>query len=288
MQDPEVAAIDVMTLRVRYPGAAVDAVAGVDLRVEAGEVFGLLGPNGAGKTTTQLVLTSQVRRFRGRVSVLGKPVQDWGQALYEHIGVGFELPAYFPKLTGRENLAAFARLYADRPADPMWALEQVGLAAAADQRVAGFSKGMKMRLNLARAVLHRPKVLFLDEPTSGLDPAHAAQVRELIETRAAEGSAVLLTTHDMATVEAVCRRVAFMRAGRIVATGTPGALRREYGRRAVVVEYVDGGGRLASAEFPAPDDPALLALLAGGQALTVHSRDAPLSEVFVALAGASW
>jgi fluoroquinolone transport system ATP-binding protein len=270
-------------LRVRYPGSARDAVAGIDLAVAAGEVFGLLGPNGAGKSTTQHVLTGQHRRHAGRVEVLGRPVSTWGPSLYERIGVGFELPAYFPKLTARENLAAFAALHSGPTDTPAQALATVGLAGAADQRAATFSKGMKMRLNLARAILHRPDVLFLDEPTSGLDPVNAAEVRAVIQAQAGAGRTVFLTTHDMPAVEELCSRVAFMRDGTIVAIDTPRNLRLAYGRGSVVVEYAEGGA-LRHAEFPATDDPGLLALLASGRVQTVHTREAGLAEVFIAVA----
>jgi fluoroquinolone transport system ATP-binding protein len=276
--------IETSGLQVRYPGAAIDAVAGIDLAVPVGEVFGLLGPNGAGKSTTQRVLTGQLRRYSGRVEVLGRAVADWGADLYQRIGVGFELPAYFPKLTARENLAAFAALYAGPVEDPERALAAVGLAGVADQRVAAFSKGMKMRLNLARAILHRPDVLFLDEPTAGLDPAHAAEVRAVIRAQADLGRSAFLTTHDMPTVEELCDRVAFMHHGRVVAVDTPRNLRVRYGRPAVVVEYADDG-HLHRAEFPTPADPELLALLASGRVETIHTREAPLAEVFITLTG---
>jgi len=278
-------ALTVADLRVRYPGSARDAVAGIGFTVGAGEVFGLLGPNGAGKSTTQRVLTGQQRDFTGSVSVLGRPVSSWGRRLYERIGVGFELPAYFPKLTARENLAAFAAMY--RRACPVEeALDAVGLGDAADRRAATLSKGMKMRLNLARALLHRPDVLFLDEPTSGLDPANAAAVRAVIHAQASDGRTVFLTTHDMPAVEELCTRVAFMRAGRIVAIDTPRNLRLAYGRPSVVAEsLVDGA--LQRAEFPATDSPGLLALLATGRVQTVHTREAALSDVFIAVTAAA-
>jgi fluoroquinolone transport system ATP-binding protein len=275
-------AIRVEDLRVRYPGTARDAVAGIDFTVAAGEIFGLLGPNGAGKSTTQRVLTGQLRRYTGKIEVLGRPVADWGRGLYERIGVGFELPAYFPKLTARENLAAFGALYRRPACRPDQALAAVGLLNAADQRAATFSKGMKMRLNLARAILHRPDVLFLDEPTSGLDPANAADVRAVILAQADAGRTVFLTTHDMPAVEELCTRVAFMRSGAIVAIDTPRNLRLAYGRRSVVVEFtVDGA--LRRAEFPSADDPELLSLLATGRVETVHTREALLADVFIAV-----
>jgi len=304
--------LTVADLRVRYAGSPRDAVAGIGFTVAAGEVFGLLGPNGAGKSTTQRVLTGQHRSFAGTVTVLGKPVGSWGRRLYERIGVGFELPAYFPKLTVRENLAAFAALYrrtspvgdahdaaglgdaADRGAAALVrrasrvdeVLDAVGLGDAADRRAAALSKGMKMRLNLARALLHRPEVLFLDEPTSGLDPANAAAVRSIIQAQAAAGRTVFLTTHDMPAVEELCTRVAFMRAGRIVAIDTPRNLRLAYGRPTVVAEsLVDGA--LRRKEFPTTDDPGLLALLATGRVQTVHTREAALSDVFIAVTAAA-
>jgi fluoroquinolone transport system ATP-binding protein len=282
IRDP---AIEVAGLRFRYPGASADAVAGVDLAVAAGEVFGLLGPNGAGKSTTQAVLTGQLGRYRGRVEVLGRAVADWGADLYRRIGVSFELPAYFPRLTARENLAAVAALYPGPVEDPGRVLAAVGLAGAADQRVAGFSKGMKQRLNLARALQHHPEVLFLDEPTSGLDPAGAAEVRAVIRGQAALGRAVFLTTHDMATVEQVCDRVAFLHQGRVAAVDTPRNLKVAHGRPAVVVEYRDDG-RLRRVEFPTPAAPGLCGLLASGRVETIHTREAPLAEVFIALTGA--
>jgi len=283
--------IEVSGLRVRYRGAAADAVAGIDFTVAAGEVFGFLGPNGAGKSTTQRVLTGQHRDFAGSVTVLGRPVGDWGRGLYQRIGVGFELPAYFPKLTGRENLAAFAALYDssalyDGPAEPVdTVLAAVGLDEAADRRAADYSKGMKMRLNLARAILHRPDVLFLDEPTSGLDPVSAEDVRGIIRAQAAAGRTVFLTTHDMVTADDLCDRVAFLHQGRLAALDTPRALKLAHGHRTIAVEHVCNG-QICRDEFGAPADPGLLTLLASGSVQTVHTREASLAEVFIAVAGA--
>ncbi len=278
-------AIEVSGLHVRYRGATSDAVAGLDFTVASGEVFGFLGPNGAGKSTTQRVLTGQHYSFTGSVTVLGRPVRSWGRDLYERIGVGFELPAYFPKLSGRENLAAFAAFY-DAPGEAVAAaLAAVGLDAAADRRAADYSKGMKMRLNLARAILHRPDVLFLDEPTSGLDPGSAEDVRAIIRAQAAAGRTVFLTTHDMPTADQLCDRVAFLHQGRLVALDTPRALKLAHGHATIAVEHV-ADGEVRRDEFGTPSDPGLLALLASGSAQTVHTLEASLAEVFLAVAGA--
>jgi fluoroquinolone transport system ATP-binding protein len=278
--------IRVDQLRVRYRGSARDAVDGASFTVRAGETFGLLGPNGAGKSTAQHVLTGQLTGYRGQVRVLGREVAHWGAGLYERIGVSFELPAHFPKLTARENLATFAGLYRCATRTPVEALELVGLAGAVDQRVGTFSKGMKMRLNLARALLHRPTVLFLDEPTSGLDPAHAAQVHDLIRAQAAAGVTVFLTSHDMTTVDELCDRVAFLLDGRVQAIGTPRALRLAHGERQVRVEYREDG-RLRRADFPLtdPSDPDLVALLSTAPVETIHTREATLRDVFIAVTG---
>jgi fluoroquinolone transport system ATP-binding protein len=278
--------IEVRDLRMRYRGAAADAVDGVSFSVEPGEIFGFLGPNGAGKSTTQRILTRLLRGFSGHAAVLGRPVQTWGPGYYEHIGVGFELPAHFSKLTARENLAAFASLYAVPTEEPAALLAQVDLADAADQRVSGFSKGMQMRLNLARALLNRPRVLFLDEPTSGMDPVHANAVRQLIRDQATQGCAVFLTTHDMATAEQLCDRVAFMVAGRIVAIDTPRNFRLAHGQPSVVVEHRSDGG-LRRTEFPlvALGSEAFQELVRGGAVETIHTREASLDDVFVTVTG---
>jgi fluoroquinolone transport system ATP-binding protein len=270
-------------LRMRYRGATTHAVDGISFSVAAGEIFGFLGPNGAGKSTTQRILTGLLRGHEGRADVLGRPVTGWGPDYYEHIGVGFELPAHFSRLTARENLAAFAALYRGPVEDPETLLESVDLAEAADRAVGEFSKGMQMRLNLARALVNRPRVLFLDEPTSGMDPVHANLVRDLIRRQPEQGRTVFLTTHDMATAEQLCDRVAFMVDGRLAAVDTPRNFRLAHGRSCVVVEYRDED-TVRRQEFPL-QDPAFAALLRERQVETIHTREASLDDVFVAVTG---
>ncbi|MGI5151654.1 ABC transporter ATP-binding protein [Plantactinospora sp. CA-294935] len=277
-------AIEVIGLRVRYPGAATDAVAGIDFTVGTGEVFGFLGPNGAGKSSTQRVLTGQLAAYHGRAVVLGRPVREWRTDLYQRIGVGFELPAHYPRLTARENLAAFAGLHRLPTAAVDEALTAVGLTEVAGRRASELSKGMQMRLNLARAILHQPDLLFLDEPTSGLDPTHAAGVRSIISAQAAAGRTVFLTTHDMATADEMCDRVAFIHHGRLAAIDTPRALRMAHGTATVAVEYVTDG-TLHSQEYAGTADPALRQILATGTVRTIHTREASLADVFVAVTG---
>jgi fluoroquinolone transport system ATP-binding protein len=272
---------------MRYRGAPRCAVDGISFTVASGEIFGFLGPNGAGKSTTQRILTRLLRGHEGRADVLGRPIARWGPDYFEHIGVGFELPAHFSKLTARENLAAFASLYSVPVEDPMHLLELVDLASSADRPVAGFSKGMQMRLNLARALVNRPRVLFLDEPTSGMDPVHAAAVRDLITAQTALGRTIFLTTHDMSTAEHLCDRVAFLVDGHIAAIDSPRNFRLTHGQRSVVVEYRDNNA-LLSKEFPLSamgGDPEFLTLLRNDTVETIHTREASLDEVFVAVTG---
>jgi fluoroquinolone transport system ATP-binding protein len=274
-------------LRVTYRGSATPAVDGVSFRVAAGEIFGFLGPNGAGKSTTQRVLTRQIRTFTGTVRVLDREIGGWDDAFFEHVGVGFELPASYPRLTVAENLNAFAGLYHRPTEDPARLLGRVGLLEAAGRPAGSLSKGMQMRLNLARAMLPRPEILFLDEPTSGLDPVHAEDVRAIVREAAGEGRTVFLTTHDMATADALCDRVAFMAGGRLAVTGAPRALRLQHGQAKVRVEYRQHG-QLRRAEFALPtlaSDPGFGEILAAGAIETIHSEEASLGEVFADVTG---
>ena len=169
--------IQVDNLLYTYHGSATPAVRGVSFAVDAGEIFGFLGPSGAGKSTTQKVLIKLLAGYEGEANVLGRTLDEWGADYYERIGVSFELPNHYGKLSALENLNLFRALYSRQTLEPEALLEQVGLADAAQTRVAEFSKGMKMRLNFVRALLHKPDLLFLDEPTTGMDPVNARSWR---------------------------------------------------------------------------------------------------------------
>jgi fluoroquinolone transport system ATP-binding protein len=287
--------IEVDELSFRYPKAAEPAVEQISFTVGAGEVFGFLGPSGAGKSTTQKILTGLLTGHGGRAAVWGRDPADWGSAYFQRIGVSFELPNHYQKLTARENLQFFASLYNRPTADPMTLLESVDLAAHADTRVGKFSKGMQMRLVFARALLHHPELLFLDEPTSGMDPVNARRVKDAIREFRAEGRTVFLTTHDMATAEELCDRVAFVVDGRIAALDTPAEHKLRRSRRTVRVTYRDGRGRGAAAalrteEFPLDglaDDDAFRALTREHHIEALHSQEATLEDVFIDMTGRS-
>lgn len=281
--------IVVKDLRYRYPGAVGDAVRGIGFTVEPGEVFGFLGPSGAGKSTTQKILLGALRGYSGSATLDGVESRRANAAYRAGLGAAFEFPCFYQKLTGLENLELFASFYPGPRVDPRALLERLGLAEAARRRVGEYSKGMRMRLNLARALIHRPRVIFLDEPTSGLDPANARVVRDLVRERAAGGAAVFLTTHDMAAADATCDRVAFLVDGAVAACDSPAALKRRYGRRAVVVDRERNDDRNdGQREFPLDglaDDEAFRAELRKPGLLGVRTMDSSLESIFVALTG---
>jgi len=273
-------------------------VRGIGFRVAAGEVFGFLGPSGAGKSTTQKILLGSLRGYAGSAVVAGVEADRADAGYRALLGAAFEFPCFYQKLTGIENLSLFASFYPGPKDDPRALMERLGLADAADRRVAEYSKGMKMRLNLARAVQHRPRILFLDEPTSGLDPANARIVRDIVRERAADGVAVFLTTHDMAAADATCDRVAFLVDGAIAACDAPAVLKRRYGRRAVVVDRDDGrdgrgipadeAGIGAPQEFSLDglaDNQDFLAELRKPGVLGVRTLDSSLDSIFLKLTG---
>lgn len=284
-RDPAVA---VSALSYTYPGRTAPAVDDVSFDVAPGEIFGFLGPSGAGKSTTQRVLTRLLTGARGDVRVLGRPLADWGDEYYRRIGISFELPSHYLRLTARENLDLFAGLHGTPCDDPDALLAAVGLEGEADVRVAQYSKGMMMRLNLVRALLHRPDLLFLDEPTTGMDPVSAGRVKDLVRARREAGTTVFLTTHDMALADDLCDRVAFMVDGRLAALDTPRALKLRAGVRTVTIEVRRDVG-LTSHVFDldavgtAAD---FAALLAAPEAIeTIHTAEASLEQVFVAVTG---
>jgi fluoroquinolone transport system ATP-binding protein len=222
------------------------------------------------------------------VTVLGRDLRAWGREYYRRIGVSFEAPNHYLRLTARENLTLFAGLYGSGTREPDELLDRLGLLADADKRVGEFSKGMRGRLTLARALLHKPELLFLDEPTVGLDPTSARNVRELLQETRAAGATIFLTTHDMVTADHLCDRVAFLVDGRIAALDAPRALRLAHGRRSVRIETERDGTR-ASHEFPLDGlagNQAFLNLLHGGHIETIHTLETTLEDVFIQVTGA--
>ena len=220
-------AINVQDLTRDYNG--LRAVDGINFAVEQGEIFGFLGPNGAGKTTTIKMLTGQLRPTSGEAQVMGCDVVTERQRLKPQIGVVFDSQNIYERSSGRDNLRFYARLYRIKKARVEEVLAQVGLTDRARDKVKTYSNGMKQRLVIARALLHKPKVLFLDEPTRGLDPNVARDVRAIVTELANQGMTVFLTTHYMEEADQLSDRVAIIDQGRFVALDTPENLKAEYG-----------------------------------------------------------
>lgn len=280
--------IQVRGLTFSYPKSPEPAVRGMDFTVGRGEIFGFLGPSGAGKSTTQKLLIGLLRGYGGEATVWGRAPLAWGPDYYQRIGVSFELPNHYQKLTGLENLEFFASLYGGTTADPMALLDAVGLSGDAATRVGKYSKGMQMRLTFVRALINNPELLFLDEPTSGLDPVNARKVKDIVLDLKASGRTIFLTTHDMATANELCDRVAFVVDGRIVALDTPAELRIARSRRQVRVEFRGDDRGLQHADFAMDglaDDAAFHQLLREHHIETMHSREASLDDVFVEVTG---
>jgi ABC-2 type transport system ATP-binding protein len=285
------------------------AVDGMTFNVRRGEVFALLGPNGAGKTTTVRLLNGLYTPQSGQIRVLGLDPVAQGQAVRRRSGVLTETPALYERLTARQNLEFFGDLAGMQPADLRGRISELlaffELEGRADDRVGKYSKGMKQRLALARALLARPELVYLDEPTSGLDPESALQVRELIQSlRQQDGHTVFLCTHHLAEAERLCDRVAILNKGRILASGSLEELNRAYNPGlwveiglyaplerplaadlpgVLAVEAHDNAYRVQVAEEAAV--PGLVSTLvqAGAQILRVQPHTASLEDIYFKL-----
>jgi fluoroquinolone transport system ATP-binding protein len=281
--------IVVRDMTFTYPDSEAPAVRGLSFFVGRGEIFGFLGPSGAGKSTTQKILIGLLRGYEGNVEVMGRDLGSWGVDYYERVGISFELPNHYQKLTALENLDSFSSLYHKATGDPRRLLEMVGLGEDADTRVSRFSKGMQMRLTFARALLHRPELIFLDEPTAGLDPVNARKLKDIVLELKGEGRTIFLTTHDMTVADQLCDRIAFIVDGRIALIGSPRELKIRQGERKVRVEYRKNGGT-ETCEFPLDgvgNDEEFLGLLRREQIETIHTEEATLEDVFIKATGRS-
>ena len=286
--DAQEAIISAESLSHRFGGGkkAVEAVRGIDLAVSPGEVFGFLGPNGAGKTTSIRILTGQLVPTSGVATVAGCDVVRDRRELHSRIGVVFDTPNLYDQLTGRQNLTLFADLYRADRGRIAGLLDLVGLSDAADRRFKTYSKGMKQRLILARALLPEPEVLFLDEPTSGLDPASARRVKQLIAEVREQGTTVFLTTHLMELADQVCDRLAIVHKGQVVALGTPRALKHSHGASKLVIRTLSGEPTTLLMSDPQTPD-RVAELLRTGAVEKVATLEPSLEDVFLKLTGSA-
>ncbi|MEX0709948.1 MAG: ABC transporter ATP-binding protein [Chloroflexota bacterium] len=292
---------------------ALTAVHDMAFTVGDGEIFGLLGPNGAGKTTTVRMLAGLITPTAGTATVNGHSLGDGSQQIRAITGILTESPGLHEKLTARQNLAFYGRLYGLRGAQLREAVDRylgvVEMSAHADRRVVTFSKGMRQKVAIARALLHEPEVIYLDEPTSGLDPSAAKTVRDFVATLRNLGRSIVVCTHNLDEAERLCDRIGIMR-GTLLRVDTPAGLRR-HGRTATVRVQLNGArgpesfiGRLAELPFvngvqakegtlvveladPPRETPDLVAaLVAAGARITAVIEESPtLEEAYLALVG---
>ena len=283
------------------------AVEDLSFNVNQGEVLGFLGPNGAGKTTTIRMLAGIIAPSSGTAIVSGVSIPDNSEKLHESIGVLTETPGFYDRLSAVFNLKYFAGFYNSIDADFQVEkyLKIMGLWERRENRVGTFSKGMKQRLALARALLHEPKVLFLDEPTAGLDPEASKEVRDLIRRLSDEGRTIFLSTHNLNEAEELCHRIAVIKT-KLLALDTGKNLQNRFFRRQVVVRMenitdalqqtllrlsfiktVEASGDRLTIDMDEPEKnrPELVQAIvnAGGRLLDVFENKQPLEDVYLKL-----
>ncbi|WP_042220816.1 ABC transporter ATP-binding protein [Oceanobacillus manasiensis] len=280
--------IDVEKLHFTYPGRKEPTIKGMDFTINEGEIFGFLGPSGAGKSTAQKILIGMLKNYQGRVRIFDQEVSQVKRSYYERIGVAFEFPNFYQRLTAMENLSLFRSLYTGETVAPEELLMEMGLNESARMKVSAYSKGMKMRLNLCRALLNKPDILFLDEPTSGLDPLNAKKVKNKIVRLKEEGKTILITTHNMNTADEICDRVAFIVDGRIQLIDTPRNLKVRHNEKKVQVESREKDHGLKINEFDLQGigtNPDFLTLLRSNKIETIHTQEATLEDIFINVTG---
>lgn len=275
----------VKNLVFKYPKNSDNTIKGIDFEIKQGEIFGFLGPSGAGKTTTQKILVKLLNYEMGEIHFDENDLKSFNDAFYEEIGVCFEMPISFSKLTAMENLEFFQKLYKNH-AEIQPLMERLGLWEDRNKLVGEYSKGMKIRLNLVRALLNKPKMLFLDEPTNGLDPKNSRIVKEIIREFAHNGGTVFLTSHIMSDVDELCDRVAFITDGKIAEIDSPRNLKIKYGKRTVTVEYKENNQTISKVfNMDEIKTEEFTQLIQNKEIETIHSGETTLEEIFIQVTG---
>ena len=279
--------IQIRDLSFSYSASPEPAIQALSFEVGPGEIFGFLGPSGAGKSTTQKILIGILQGYSGAASIFGKDLAGRDSDYYERIGVSFEYPNHYLKLTAIENLTYFASLYSRETQSPQELLEMVGLGGDGDMLVSQYSKGMKTRLSFSRSLLHNPELLFLDEPTAGLDPLNARRIKDLIQAQKRQGKTIFLTTHDMSAADELCDRVGFIVDGEIRLIDSPRKLKLEYGEHKVRVTYLFEGQPVHK-DFALEglgENRGFLDLIRSSEIQTIHTLEATLEEIFIQVTG---
>lgn len=279
--------ISVRNLYHSYSNDEKYAVKDVSFEIQEGEVFGFLGPSGAGKSTTQAILTGLLQLQKGEVTVAGYDIKHIKNEMFNKIGMSFEQSNVYSKMTGKENLEFYRKLFDVETRTPEELLELVGLGDKADIKAGEYSKGMKHRLTFARSMVNNPTLWFLDEPTTGLDPAIASEIKAIIKEQNKKGVTIFLTTHNMYIADELCDRVGFIVDGELKLIDSPKNLKLQYGEKFVEVEYQDGKDIIKeSLSFVKKDDiERLKEILDHYEIQTMHTKEATLEEIFIKVTG---
>lgn len=277
--------IEVKDLTFSY-GKDKQALHGLNFTVGDGEIFGFLGPNGSGKSTTQKILTGILKGHGGKVSLFGQDISSaYTQEFFQKIGVLFEFPYLYANLSVLDNLRYFASFYPkEQLRDAYELLDDLEFKQDFLKKpVSSYSKGMRQRASMARALISNPKLLFLDEPTSGLDPAGAVLFRKIIEKERKKGTTVFLTTHNMLDADMLCDRVAFIAGGSIVALDTPRNLKEQNSNHSIIIDYLYQGRR----EKQTIEARSLKAGIpfAYDEMISIHSQEPTLEDIFIQYTG---
>ncbi|WP_062532957.1 ABC transporter ATP-binding protein [Jeotgalibaca dankookensis] len=281
--------INVKNLYYSYNNDENYQVKNVSFEVKEGEIFGFLGPSGAGKSTVQTILTGllQVQKNDSAITVAGYDISNPSKERFNQIGMSFEQSNVYSKLTAKENLDFYGKLFDVPTIDATDLLKQVGLADKENVKAGEFSKGMKHRLTFARSMINNPKLWFLDEPTTGLDPAIAADIKDIIKKKNKDGVTVFLTTHNMFIADELCDRVAFIVDGEIKLIDSPENLKQQYGDKIVEVEYIqENEVKKQTFSLILPEDKKILqTIIENYEIKTMHTKEATLEEIFIKVTG---
>jgi fluoroquinolone transport system ATP-binding protein len=279
--------VTVENLSFSYNSVSPDVIKKISFNINKGEIFGFLGPSGAGKSTAQKILTGQLKNYSGSVRIEGNEIKTAERTIYNRIGVAFEFPNLYDRLTATENLQLFGSFYERTSTTPDVLLKMVNLFEDRNTLAGSFSKGMKMRLNFARSIMHKPDLLFLDEPTSGLDPVNAKLVKEIISELKMQGTTVFLTTHNMHDADQLCDNLALIDNGAIVITGSPADLKQQFGDKKLKVTLKHNDLRTEK-EFELRgigSDKSFLETLNSNDLETIHTCEASLEDIFIKVTG---
>jgi fluoroquinolone transport system ATP-binding protein len=281
--------ISVNNLTFRYSSSSPDVLNNISFEINKGEIFGFLGPSGAGKSTAQKILTGQLKTYNGSVMIEGKEIKEAERNLYNRIGVAFEFPNLYEKLTAVENLKLFGSFYNRDIIEPEVVLKMVNLFEDRNVQVGSFSKGMKMRLNFARSIMHSPDLLFLDEPTSGLDPVNAKMIKDIICSLKERGTTIFLTTHNMHDAENLCDKLALIDNGKLVISGSPEDLKLQFGvkKLKVTLKHQNSRKELEFVLAGISSDNSFLDALKSDELETIHTCEASLEDIFIKVTGHS-